>query len=173
MAVITRTAEHLSHEDRPGWLRVFAVAVAVAALMVLPGRAQAQSPSGFQDALSIAGDYHRALSMLTGRYPDQPETAFYEYRRLTAGALAAQRAVDLQPCFAMWWAHEYMGLKLTTISHQLRDTYSETDTEADVIERLGLQMWAEATELLPVAGTACGVTPRADGLTIMPPPASD
>ena len=173
MSVTTTTAHRQGSWDRVNWIRICALVIGVTALLAPSSGVHAQHQPEFNEALSVAADYHRKLSILPGRYPDQPETSWYENRRLTVEALVSQHAIDIQPCFAMWWAHEYMGLKLTAISHELRDTYDEKASEADLLERLGLQMWMEAEDLLPLAGSACGVAPSRDGTRILIPSASE
>jgi hypothetical protein len=51
-----------------------------------------------------------------------------------------------------------MGLELTALSHELRRAKGGYDEEADMLERLGTLMWAEAQRVLPGAATACGLT---------------
>lgn len=108
------------------------------------------------DAFDIAAGYHRALSQLSARHPTDAAAAVYELRRLTADAIAAQSRIELEPCFARWWAYELMGLELTSLAHQLReDGDGSQGAAADVVERLGTRMWAEAMTLVPDTAAAC------------------
>jgi len=135
------------------------VALACVALLLCAAISMAPTPAttdGFRDSLEIAGGYHRALANLPAKYADQPETAWYEFQRLTAETLDAQFAVEVRPCFARWWAYEYMGLELTAMSHELRRTHDDYEDTADMLERLGTRMWANAKSLLPSAASACG-----------------
>lgn len=135
-----------------------ALAVAVGLSATLPVSASDPPPS-YIDALVIAGGYHRELSLLPHRYFDQPERAAYEFERLTAQALDEQQAIEVQPCFAEWWAYELMGLELMSLSHELRSDFLEPNREADAVERLGSRMWARAMSLVPSASQSCGLQP--------------
>jgi hypothetical protein len=114
----------------------------------------------FRQALRVAGQYHRDLSNLPALHFSQPETATYEFERLTIGALESQHAVSVAPCFARWWAYELMGLELTALSLELRRTHDGYHETADNLERLGARMWATAMALLPRTASACGLEPR-------------
>ncbi len=126
------------------------------ALLTLPVAGSSPAPDGsFREALEITYTYHRLLADLPAKYQDQPETAWYEFQRLTDEALTAQDEVELHPCFVRWWAHEYMGLELTAMSQQIRAIGDGHQREGDMLERLGTQMWARAMTLLPDAAGAC------------------
>lgn len=124
------------------------------AVTMAPGPAP---PDEFEGALRIAATYHRDLSHLPAKYIDQPETATYEFERLTEGAMQAQFDVTIGPCFARWWAYEYMGLELTALSLELRRTHEGYAETADILERLGARMWTDAMTLLPQAADSCGL----------------
>jgi hypothetical protein len=51
-----------------------------------------------------------------------------------------------------------MGLELTSLSHESRRAEGGFGQEADMLERLGTFMWAEAQRVLPGAATTCGLT---------------
>jgi|GEM_PF-5649252 len=139
------------------------VALVCVALLLCAAISMAPAPTttdDFRGSLEIAGGYHRALANLPAKYADQPETAWYEFQRLTIEALDAQFAVDVRPCFARWWAYEYMGLELTAMSHELRRTHDGYEDAADMLERLGTRMWANAKSLLSSAASACGLRVR-------------
>ena len=108
-----------------GWWRR-AVAGAVVGSIVLisaaPGPVVERSED-FLLSLRHSAVYHRALADLPLRYRGQAETATDEFERLTVAAIEAQFAVDVGPCFARWWAYEYMGLELTALSLELRRTH--------------------------------------------------
>ncbi len=145
------------------------VLVSLVTLLTLPATATGPAmDSEFRQALAITGTYHRHLANLPARYPDQPETAWYEFQRLTYDAIMAQAQVEVRPCFVRWWAHEYMGLELTALSHQLRSQVHDRHDEADMLERLGVVMWARAMDLLPdaAAGCALGADPAAERGTL-------
>lgn len=149
-----------------------ALAACLGSMAAIPVVASEPPPS-FVDSLVIAGQYHRQLSLLPARYPDQPERAAYEFERLTTDALERQQAIEVHPCFAEWWAYELMGLELTSLSHELRTDALEQNREADAVERLGSRMWVRAMSLVPTAGAACGIEPRPTtpnlAFTIAPP----
>ncbi len=128
----------------------------VASVTMAPGPATDE----FEGALRIAASYHRELSGLPARYIDQPETATDEFERLTAAATEAQYEVAIEPCFARWWAYEYMGLELAALSLELRRTHEGYAETADTLERLGARMWSDAMSLLPDAASACGLEQR-------------
>lgn len=157
---------------------VGAILAATMALAAAAPVAADEPPPGFYDSFTIAGSYHRQLSLLPARYPDQPERAAYEFERLTDEALDQQRSVAVHPCFAEWWAYELAGLELMSLSHELRSDGTAQDPEADAVERLGSRTWAKAMSLVPRTGEACGAAPRTDGprvfLTLRPgEPAAD
>ena len=145
-----------------GWWRR-AVAGAVVGSIVLisaaPGPVVERSED-FLLSLRHSAVYHRALADLPLRYRGQAETATDEFERLTVAAIEAQFAVDVGPCFARWWAYEYMGLELTALSLELRRTHDGYAGTADSLERLGTRMWVNAMALLPGAAAACGVERR-------------
>jgi hypothetical protein len=124
----------------------------------------------FLEALRSSATYHRALANLPAKHFDQPETATYEFERLTVDAIEAQFVVTVGPCFARWWAYEYMGLELTALSLELRRSHAGYAETADALERLGARMWANAMALLPHAASACGIEPR-PGMPITREPA--
>jgi hypothetical protein len=152
-------------------LAAAALTVAMGLTTAIPAAASDPPPS-FVDSLVIAGGYHRELSLLPARYPDQPERAAYEFERLTIDALERQQTIELHPCFAEWWSYELMGLELMSLSHKLRTDPTEVNLEADAVERLGSRMWARAMSLVPTASEACGLQPRTPtpnmALTIAP-----
>ena len=129
----------------------------VAVVAPIATSADTSETDDFRSSLEIAGAYHRSLANLPAKWPDQPETAWYELEQLTEQARVAQHGVHIQPCFARWWAYEFMGLELTTLSHELRRGEGDYESEADMIERLGAYMWAQAMRVLPAAASACEV----------------
>lgn len=114
----------------------------------------------FLEALRSSAAYHRALANLPAKHFDQPETATYEFERLTVDAIEAQFGVTVGPCFVRWWAYEYMGLELAALSLELRRTHEGYAETADALERLAARMWANAMALLPNAASACGIDRR-------------
>lgn len=133
-------------------LAAAAVALVTVAVGPLP-----EQRDDFLSSLRTAASYHRALADLPAKYFDQPETATYEFERLTVDAIEAQFDVTVRACFARWWAYEYMGLELTALALELRRTHEGYAETADDLERLGARMWINAMALLPEAATACGV----------------
>jgi hypothetical protein len=137
----------------------FVLAGAMAMVTMAPGPIAARS-ADFLESLRHSAVYHRALASLPLRYLGQPDAAAEEFERLTSTAMEKQFAVDVGPCFARWWAYEYMGLELTALSLELRRTHTGYAETADTLERLGTRMWVNAMALLPRAAEACGVERR-------------
>lgn len=145
--------------DRTRNLLAGLLAGAVALVAVAAGPLS-EHRDAFLGSLRTSASYHRALADLPAKHFDQPETAAYEFERLTVDAMAAQFDVAVGPCFARWWAYEYMGLELTALSLELRRAHAGYEETADNLERLGARMWIDAMALLPDAAAACGLERR-------------
>jgi hypothetical protein len=89
------------------------LAVATASLPMVAGAQDADGPQrDFQVAVTLIEDYRTDILDLQTEVVDAPHLALPVMFDRTIEAMKVHRGVDVDACFAEWWAHEYVSLKL-------------------------------------------------------------
>ena len=82
----------------------------------------------FRGAVTLVEDYRHDVLALQTEAMDAPHLALPGTFDATVDALRSLQAVEVDSCFAEWWAHEFVSLKLSA----LFTLYMQEDTTDQV-----------------------------------------